>query len=169
MESGVRRTNGGGGRLLAAIALALTVLAGCGNPAPATNQPIGPTGQPTGSPTASVAVSLGIYSGRPDPAWELSEAQSAVLLAMLADLQEGSGVPPEGGLGYRGFGLRVRVDGQADQDLVAFRGAVAAPGTGPRRVWADATRSIERFLLDTGRSRLAPAEIEAVETDLRSR
>ena len=148
---------------LALVVLALAVLAGCGSPAPSTSQPTGPA---TDHPGARITASLGIYSGRPDPAWELDEAETAVLLRMLADLPVASGVPPEGGLGYHGFLLVVRTDGQADQSLVAYRGAVAVPGAGARRAWADPTRSIERYLLETGRSLLAPAELAAVEADL---
>ena len=42
--------------------------------------------------------------------------------------------------------------------LVAYRGAVAPPGDGPRAMKADPTRSIERYLLETSRSHLTPAQ-----------
>lgn len=146
-------------RSLCAMAMALVVLAGCGSPST-------PTNPPTGSPAAQVTVSLGIYSGRPDPTWALSDAQSAVLIRLLDDLPGASGVPPEGGLGYHGFRLVVRTAGQADEHLVAYRGAVAEPGAGARSYRQDEARSIERYVLETGRSHLTPTEVAAVEADL---
>jgi hypothetical protein len=111
-----------------------------------------------------VTVTLGIYSGRPDPSWELDEAQTADLFHTLYGLPVASARLPEGGLGYRGFGLVVTTPGTGEGNLVAYRGVVAGSGTGEVRL--DSTRSVERFLLETGRSRLAPAEIAAVEADL---
>ncbi|MBP1705754.1 MAG: hypothetical protein H6Q36_1493 [Chloroflexi bacterium] len=146
--------------LLAAVA-ALLILAGCAGPAPSAG-PATPVAAPR------VTVTLGIYSGRPDPSWELDPAQSAALVRLLASLPAVTGVPPEGGLGYRGFGLVIDAGGQAVERLVAYRGAVAAQGTGARQVRTDPTRSVERLLLETGRSWLTPAEITAVEADLGS-
>ena len=43
---------------------------------------------------------------------------------------------------------------------------VAPQETGPRPYRADPGRTVERLLLDTGRSRLTPMEISVVESDL---
>jgi len=98
-------------------------------------------------------VTLGIYSGRADPAWTLTEAEAASLDAALAILTATTGTPPVGGLGYHGFTVE-RPDGV----LVAFRGAVASPGEGTRTYLADPARTIERLLAGT-----APAHVTAVE------
>ncbi len=137
------------------IAMALALLAGaCG----------GDTG--TAVPGERTAVSLGIFSGRPDPSWMLTDAQSAELSLRLGRLAPAFGVPQEGGLGYRGFSISTSAAGKPDRILVAYRGAVAAPGPGSRSYLQDAARSVERYLLDTGRSQLAPEVIRAVEADL---
>jgi hypothetical protein len=161
VRQGVVLAFAGPDRALCAAALALAILAGCG----------GPTATPTPGPAApgvQVTVTLGLYSGRPDPSWRLGGAQSAVLVQMIDDLPGASGVPPEGGLGYHGFSLVLHVAGQADRYLVAYRGAVAEPGTGPRDYQADPARSIELYLLDTGRVHLAAAEMAEVEADFSS-
>jgi len=144
----------------AAVALAIVaILAGCGGTA-------GTRTPGLAASAAEITVTLGIYSGRPDPSWSLGGAQPAVLLQMIDDLPVAAGVPPEGGLGYHGFSLVVHVAGQADRYLVAYRGALAEPGAGPRDFRADPARTIERYLLATGRVHLTAAEVAAVEVDL---
>lgn len=123
-------------------------------------------------PTASIVpgpvtnVSLGIYSGRPDPSWSLTEQESAEFGRLLGSLPSTVGEPPEGGLGYHGFFLTPSSIGQPGWTLVAFRGAIAAPGSGSRPYLVDRDRTVERYLLDSGRSHLTAEEIEAVESDL---
>jgi hypothetical protein len=48
-------------------------------------------------------VQLDIYSGRPNPTWTLSPAQTEEIGRMLVGLPRAAGAPPEPGLGYRGF------------------------------------------------------------------
>jgi hypothetical protein len=117
-------------------------------------------------PGTSVSVSLGLYSGRPDPSWTLTESQAIELDRLLGALPAATGIPPEGGLGYHGFAIAVTRPGQADEYLIAFRGAVASPGTGLRVHRVDAGRAVERFLLETGQPSLSAAEINQVEMDL---
>jgi hypothetical protein len=118
-------------------------------------------------PGPVTTVSLGIYSGRPDPSWSLTEEESAELGRLLGSLPSVIGDPPEGGLGYHGFVLTSKHDGHANRTLVAYRGAVAELGSGTRTYLADAQRTVERFLLESGRSHLAASEVDAVENDLR--
>ena len=113
-----------------------------------------------------ITVTLGIYSGREDPSWDLRDDQAAELVAHIEALPAAAGTPPQGGLGYHGFVLVIRRAGQADQTLVAYHGTVAEPGAAPRPYRSDRGRTIERSLLDVGRSRLAATEIAAVEADL---
>jgi hypothetical protein len=57
-------------------------------------------------PDATLNVRLLIYSGRPDPVWELSAVQAQPLIAALSrSVSEGGRVAPpaDPGLGYRGF------------------------------------------------------------------
>lgn len=91
------------------------------------------------SPAGSVRVALGLYSGRPDPEWTLTAEQIAALDEVLATLPESTGSPPAGGLGYHGFTIM-----RPGSTLVAYLGAVAPPGNGPRAMKADPMRSIQR-------------------------
>jgi hypothetical protein len=84
-----------------------------------------------------VLVELDVFSGRPNPRWELDDRASQELRQLqsrLTKAREAAAEPP--GLGYRGFlyGDRVRV----------YRGVVRTP----EGDFADPTFSIERFLLD---------------------
>jgi hypothetical protein len=57
-------------------------------------------------PDTTLNVRLLIYSGRPDPVWELSVAQAQSLIGALSrSVREGGRVaaPADPGLGYRGF------------------------------------------------------------------
>ena len=108
-------------------------------------------------------VSLGLYSGLPDPAWELSDEQASALTALLEALPRVDGSPPAGGLGYHGFWVeRLTPEGTA-RLLVAFEGTVFDPLASRLSYLADPDRSVERFLLDSGRDRLTAAEIGLVQ------
>jgi hypothetical protein len=161
------------GRTILAL-LALVTVAGCGgrpvvDPSPASSPASSPAPSAAGSaaPTTHVTVTLGIYSGRADPSWDLSDARAAEVVAAIAALPLADGTPPEGGLGYHGFTIVLRRTAQADETLVAYRAAIAPPGVGPRPYRIDTDRAVERLLLETGRATLTPAEIAVVEADLR--
>lgn len=86
-------------------------------------------------------VELDIFSGRPNPRWEL-DARSAERLRAIHEGLRGSGAPPlePPGLGYRGF--RYTMDGVTWH---AFSGMVAGSAGHLR----DPGRRVERFLLET--------------------
>jgi len=117
-------------------------------------------------PGSITNVTLGIYSGRPDPTWALTEAESAELCRLVSALPSTIGDPPQGGLGYHGFFLVPADTGKAERTLVAYRGTVADLGEGSGTYLVDVDRTVERYLLETGRSHLSAGEVEAVETDL---
>jgi hypothetical protein len=143
--------------------MCLLLLAGCGGsgtPDP-TAGPSATDGSATGGPAGPVRVTLGIYSGRVDPAWVLTDAEAATLQAALAALPGAVGTPPLGGLGYRGF----TISGPGGT-VVAFRGAVAAPGDGERSFLADPGRTIERLLAETAHAHVTGNELAEVERAL---
>lgn len=117
------------------------------------------TPAPSTSSAAEVRVELGIYSGRSDPTWTLTDEEVRALDSTLAGLPEARGIPPVGGLGYHGFTM-VRSDLIT---LVAYLGSVAPPGDGARTYKGDPERLVERLLLDSGRAHLTDAEIAEVE------
>ena len=122
---------------------------------------------PMSIPPGSITnVSLGIYSGLPDPTWALTEAESAELDRLLESLPSTIGDPPLGGLGYHGFVLAPADVGEADDTLVAYRGTISDLGSGSDTYKVDVDRTVERYLLDTGRPYLSADEIDVVEIDL---
>jgi hypothetical protein len=139
----------------------LLLVAGCGTTAGTPTASAGSGTAATDAPAAPVRVTLGLYSGRQDPSWPLTEAEAAALDAALARLAGAVGEPPVGGLGYHGFTIE-----RPAGTLVAFGGAVAPPGDGSRAYLADPARTIERLLLDTARTHVAGNELVEVERAL---
>jgi hypothetical protein len=86
-----------------------------------------------------VFVELDVFSGRPNPSWELDDRTSEELRQLQSRLTKARQTAPEPpGLGYRGF-----LYGDGDRAR-AYRGFVRTP----EGDLADPTFSIERFLLD---------------------
>lgn len=140
--------------------LCLLFLAGCrgsGTPSPTSGPSVTDT-PGTGGAAGPVRVTLGLYSGRADPEWTLTDAEGATLGVALAALPGAVGEPPVGGLGYHGFTI-ARPAGT----VVAYRGAVAAPGDGTRAFLADPARTIERFLAETSRPHVSGNEYAEIE------
>jgi len=82
-------------------------------------------------------VELDVFSGRPNPRWQLSDAEAARLVELIATLDPAAAAPPAPpGLGYRGF----RIPGVA----TAYRAIVRTP----QRLLGDPERRVERFLLE---------------------
>ena len=126
-----------------AAALALPALACGSSPAP-----------PVAAPAQ---VELDIFSGRPNPTWTLSDADDADLRARLAALPSASAATLHSDLGYRGLIVRL-ADPAGPQVVRIQRGHVQADGAEPPAEGnrADSGRSLERWLLGTGRSGLEP-------------
>ena len=85
-------------------------------------------------------VELDVFSGRPNPRWELDEQSSQQLRQVEARLTSTRQAPVEPpGLGYRGF-----LYSDEGSQLRAYRGYLRTS----REVLADPTFSVEKFLLD---------------------
>jgi hypothetical protein len=98
------------------------------------------------------SVTLLIFSGLPDPVWALSEAQWAELEALWRALPQGVAVAEPEGLGYRGFALGA--EPFVRPDLRAYAGVVHVSGDGEEMWFVDAGRTVERYLLESGREAL---------------
>ena len=129
-----------------------SVTSACGSLA-SPNPASSPSMSGSAAATGPVVVTLGIYSGVPDPAWTLTVDEAAGVDAALAALPDGTGTPPVGGLGYHGFTIT-----RPGSTLVAYGGAVAPPGDGLRAMKTDPAQSIERCLLEMSRSHVTPDE-----------
>jgi len=104
-----------------------------------------------------MVVEIDIFSGRPNPRWQLSETENARLTRLLESLEPAvagpSPSPP--GLGYRGFRLR----DSAGSTWSAYGGFIQSPNG----LLADPKRRVERFLLEH-----LPAEYEELRSPLES-
>src|SRR5262245_1080251 len=85
-------------------------------------------------------VELHVFSGRPNPRWELDAVPADALPELQRDLEQSKQAPPiPPALGYSGFSYVSN-----DQPVVVYDGYVRLPGN----VLDDPAFTIERFLLD---------------------
>ena len=111
------------------------------------------TGQTT-TPAATSHIELDIFSGRPNPTWDLSAADTATLTGIIGSLPPSSPVDLPTPLGYRGFlvsvsepELRPVVTMRAYQGVVEYQGYET-------RYYADPDKQVERWLLATARPQI---------------
>ena len=115
----------------------------------------------------SAVVVLDVFSGRPNPTWSLDAEPTAALRSLLAALPSTPAAAPLDGLGYRGFLVELKDQtGATVERLSAYRGLVQRQPGDPSAVLLDPGRTVERFLLDSGRSQLDPALFNDVELQL---
>ena len=91
-------------------------------------------------------IELDIFSGRPNPGWDLNAAQRAELRRRLARLSPSMAKVTVPGLGYRGFIVR------DDEELRIFHGHVLPGSDTDNARSAAADQEIERWLLETGKA-----------------
>ncbi|KYK28760.1 MAG: hypothetical protein AYK19_05555 [Theionarchaea archaeon DG-70-1] len=101
-------------------------------------------------------VELDIFSGRPNPYWDLTPQEAAEFLNLFRTLPERK---VEGhireGLGYRGFLVREKGGSIEGYDEILVSGEVVVARWDKKlRQFTDKDRMLERWLLRTGKSRL---------------
>lgn len=101
-------------------------------------------------------IEVDVFSGRPNPHWELTEQESNEFVQRFQSLPPSSG---EGtlkeGLGYRG--LIVSVPGkeiEGFQEIVISNGLVVARRDNQPQKFVDKNRVLEKWLFQTGKGRL---------------
>lgn len=114
----------------------------------------------------SAEVELDIFSGGPNPKWHLSEADTTALLRELDELPDASPAAVATNLGYRGFVVRVRHDGDETR-LVVQRGTVRAEWDDSTTYYRDIDRALEWWLLDSGRPFLDDSIAAVVEREMK--
>lgn len=127
-----------------------------GVPSPAASLAADPSPSPTSTASAASATLL-VYSGVPDPTWPLTPADLEGLATIVSQLAPTEGLPPEGGLGYRGFGVTT-----PEGTWLVNGGVVLAPGSVPGTALADPERTVERYLLATGSEILTDEVVHVV-------
>jgi hypothetical protein len=115
-----------------------------------------------------MVVQIDLYSGRPNPRWSLDEAQSAELIRRLDAMPEVDKGEPAQGLGYRGVIVTMQ-DGASGRPvtIIVSAGIVLERfynGTERRR--RDLGRSLESWIINTGRSHLDPTIYKHIKQQL---
>src|SRR5687768_16311911 len=98
----------------------------------------------------SITVTLHIFSGRPDPAWELTAVQANDLAARLASVQQTTLLKPAGiagQLGYRGFSITTVREPAFEPLIYIHRGIIDLARFDLNRI-ADSPE-LEEWLLST--------------------
>ncbi len=99
----------------------------------------------------SVTVTLHVFSGRPDPSWELTATEANDLVARLKQIQKTTLLKPPGFasmLGYRGFSINAVREPSLDPQIYVHQGIVDLDRFDVNRVTDDP--DLERWLLGTG-------------------
>lgn len=100
-------------------------------------------------------ITVDVFSGRPNPAWDLDAAAAAAIVAAWQHLGATGPAEYPGHLGYRGVSADF-----ADGLRLVVTGGVAMASEGTAR--ADTGRALERMLIETGRGRLDAATLDLV-------
>ena len=105
----------------------------------------------TPTPNATSHVELDIFSGLPNPTWELSAIDTATLTGMIDSLQPSPPVDLPTPLGYRGFLVTLdEPESGSIATIRAFQGIVEYRG-GETKYYADPDKQLECWLLVTAR------------------
>jgi RNA polymerase sigma factor (sigma-70 family) len=119
---------------------------------------VAPARQAAAQDRLSVRTSVSIYSGRENPSWPLTAPQAAEFLKRLKGLPKTDAPAEQSRLGYQGFYLQVSGEKFGGIDYITvFGGFVRTRGRGPDQAFLDKDRTLEKWLLDTGKGTLDPA------------
>jgi hypothetical protein len=114
---------------------------------------------------AHCEVELDIFSGMPNPHWNLSDAEADSFVHQLASLRRLAQGDLHGNLGYRGFIVQLRFGSTAESIRIQ---------TGIVEIWSDSTlthaedvgRRLERWLLNSGKPYLKIEIFHLVEREI---
>lgn len=106
----------------------------------------------------AVRVEADLFSGRPNPAWELSAEQARSFLETLRELpaREGRSFEAPDALGYRGIVAAFDLDTEGAVTARFHRGTVYWKAESSFRELTDENRHLERWLVETGGPSLDP-------------
>jgi hypothetical protein len=113
-------------------------------------------------------VEMDVYSGMPNPAWELTSAEIASLVKQVAELPPASRVAMSGRLGYRGFIVSLQQETQ-EWWIRVYAGIVEINKDPANSYALDEQRRLERWLLGTRKAHLNEELRRMAESDLDGR
>jgi hypothetical protein len=115
---------------------------------------------------ARATVELDLYSGRPNPTWDLSGADTRTLETMLRSLPTAPPAAPADTLGYRGFVVRFTGSAGSSTTLRVHKGVVQR-GTGTSATYLeDSGGRVEAWLLNTGKPTLSSETYQYVQKEV---
>jgi hypothetical protein len=98
-------------------------------------------------------VVIDMFSGRPNPTWELEPTEADHLRSAIGRLRPCPEAQPPEALGYRGF---VLLDESPPQRTIVYRGTVWSYSEKGLTCLQDEGHAVERILLSGAQTRLAP-------------
>jgi hypothetical protein len=126
--------------------------------------------EPAGAREAGgVRVELDLFSGRPNPTWELSQQQGKELWERLARLPRVADATFPDHLGYRGIVAELPGPDGGNESIRIYGGAVRHQTQGATLFLNDADRQLERWLAETGAPHLEPGVYQSVLNELGAR
>jgi hypothetical protein len=109
---------------------------------------------------ATIEVELDIFSGRPNPTWTLTDAESDIIAERLAALPPAAPRKLSANLGYRGFIATIRQPG--GEATARIQKGFAEITSGARTTYhEDRHRELERWLIGTGKA-YVPTDIQQI-------
>jgi len=135
----------------------MILLAGCG------------MAEPTAQGEGTMRAELQLFSGRPNPTWNLTQAQIeqfSTRLQALAEIRDGEA---DDGLGYWGIIVQAITPTNGNgtmRQITISRGIVIVEQGGSRRTYADSNRELERWLFQTSRNQIDQAIYDMIARDL---
>jgi hypothetical protein len=107
----------------------------------------------------TMRVELDVYSGRPNPSWEITAPEAELLLAALRQLPEREGGTFPASLGYRGIVLQGGAVQALGFERITVRSRVVlAEGPIGRKLFTDADRTFEGQAAATAEGRVDLSE-----------
>jgi hypothetical protein len=125
---------------------------------------------PAPSDEAVTVVTLDVFSGRPNPTWTLTEAQSRELQSRIAGLKtplSSAPVLPDD-LGYRGLHVTTRGPSKVVELTIGSGGIVLKDGDSVS-YFQDPNRQLEQWLVHTGQERIAPDLLRIIDGEIAAR
>lgn len=128
--------------------------AGCKLQHPTLDQPL--------CPGCRMIVEIDIFSGRPNPRWELSPEQTLEFQQKISALhRQTPSSPAFDGLGYRG--LIVRDPGNPGSFFKIGFGRILHVKDGTKSYYSDEGRSLEKWLIRTGKGKVNDSLTAAID------
>ena len=113
-------------------------------------------------------VELDIFSGRENPAWNLSREESEVLIEKLRPLTEiKSEASVWNGLGYRGIIVRCgSIEGEDISEIKFYNETIRITIKNVTLTYSDPGRTLELWLTKTGKSRIENQLYKSIITEI---